>query len=73
MNEYKMIKNSIEMDEAECLTVNDKTYAEVTPNKEIQELHKEVISLHVHDHIEEDEHDSTDNIEDLKASILNQD
>ena len=73
MNEYKIIKNTIEMDESESLT--DKSSTENSNNKEIQELQKEVINLHVQDDKEmddEDEH-SLENIEDLKASILNHD
>jgi hypothetical protein len=78
LNEYKMIKNTVEMDEPDTLiTPSDKNVSvntsEPLPNQEIQDLHKEVINLHVEDHNEDDEHMSTENIEDLKASILNHD
>ena len=61
--EYKIIKNSIEMDETECLTVKNDNLL----HKEIQEIHKE---LNIHDDTENMEED---NIEDLKSSILNAD
>jgi hypothetical protein len=78
LNEYKMIKNTVEMDEPDTLiTPSDKNVSvntsEPLPNQEIQDLQKEVINLHVEDHNEDDEHMSTENIEDLKASILNHD
>jgi hypothetical protein len=67
-----MIKNAVEMDESEYLT--DKSMTDNTSNKEIQDLHKEVINLHVEDDNEKDEHNEhIDNIDDLKASILNHD
>jgi hypothetical protein len=78
LNEYKMIKNTVEMDEPDTIiTPSDKhnslNNTDPLPSQEIHELHKEVINLHVEDHEEDDEHMSTENIEDLKASILNHD
>ena len=69
LNEYKIIKNTIDMEEGESLT--EKTNNISLKEKEIQELQKEVINLHVEDD-KEDEH-SEENLEDLKASILNHD
>lgn len=78
MNEYKMIKNTVEMDEPDTfITSSDKNVSvnssDPLPSQEIHDFHKEVINLHVEDHVEDDEHMSTENIEDLKASILNHD
>ena len=71
MNEYKIIKNTIEMDETECLT--DKSYSETPNHNDIHEMHKEVINLHVEEDKEDDTGINMENIEDLKASILNHD
>lgn len=69
LNEYKIIKNSVEMDESECLNKS-------TPednNKEYQEMHNE-INLHVQeddDNTDNTENMDSENIEDLKSSIMN--
>jgi hypothetical protein len=65
VNEYKMIKNQIEMEESECL---NNTHETDNNYKEIQEMHKEVINLQLEDDHEKQEEE---NIDDLKASILN--
>jgi hypothetical protein len=57
--EYKMIKNSIEMDEAECLNVR-------SDNKEIIDMHKEL-------NMDEENDVEGESIEDLKSSIMNAD
>jgi hypothetical protein len=66
LNEYKIIKNTVDMEEGETLT--EKTNSSGLKDKEIQEIQKEVINLHV-----EDDEQAEENIEDLKASILNHD
>jgi hypothetical protein len=60
--EYKMIKNSIEMEEAECLNVK----ADIPEHKEMEEMHKEL-------NIEDDDGVDNENIEDLKSSVMNAD
>ncbi len=67
LNEYKIIKNMMDDEEG------DIAEKDTTSAKEIQELHKE-INLHVKGDKEDDEdHTTEENIEDLKASILNHD
>lgn len=64
--EYKIIKNTSDMDDIESNT-NKKRELQ---KKEILEIHKEVNNIN----FDEDEHDSADNddnIEDLKSAILN--
>jgi hypothetical protein len=69
LNEYKIIKNTLDIEEGEILT--EKTNSTSLKDKEIQEIQKEVINLHVEED-KDDEH-ADENIEDLKASILNHD
>ena len=68
VNEYKMIKNTIEMDEAEELNTKE-------DSKEIQEIHKDVVNMNIDDDHEKTDEENTDqgkeNIEELKASVLN--
>lgn len=67
MNEYKIIKNTPDMDDIESNTKKKSTELQ---NKEIQEIHKEVNNIN----FDEDDHDAADNdenIEDLKSAILN--
>lgn len=69
MNEYKMIKNPIEMDDSDAL--DNKTNED---SKEIEDLHHEVINMQVDDDISKDNDDGDDTNEDfenLKAAILN--
>ena len=69
MNEYKMIKNPIEMDDTD--TVEDKTMED---SKEIQDLQHEVISIQVEYDISkehEDVGDMNEDFENLKAAIMN--
>ena len=69
MNEYKMIKNSIEMDDADSL--ENKTNED---SKEIRDLHHEVINLQVEDESikeNEDVEDNNEDFENLKAAIMN--
>lgn len=76
LNEYKMIKNSSDMEEAETLTISTKGEGnnESDISKEIKDLQKEVIDLHVDDGDKEAENgEEVDNIEDLKASIMDHD
>ena len=67
MNEYKIIKNTHDMDDIESNTKQKSTELQ---KSEIQEIHKEVNNIN----FDEDEHDTADNednIEDLKSAILN--
>jgi hypothetical protein len=67
VNEYKIIKNTPDMDDIESNTHKKSTELQ---KKEILEIHKEVNNIN----FDEDEHDSADNddnIEDLKSAILN--
>lgn len=67
VNEYKIIKNTPDMDDIESNTNKKSTELQ---KKEIQEIHKEVNNIN----FDEDEHDTADNeenIEDLKSAILN--
>jgi len=67
MNEYKIIKNTHDMDDIESNTKQKSTELQ---KREIQEIHKEVNNIN----FDEDEHDTADNednIEDLKSAILN--
>ena len=69
MNEYKMIKNPIEMDDADCM--ENKT---MENSKEIHDLHHEVINLQVEDDFSKDHEDIgdvNDDFENLKAAIMN--
>ena len=64
--EYKIIKNTSDMDDIESNT-NKKRELQ---KKEILEIHKEVNNIN----FDEDDHDTADNednIEDLKSAILN--
>jgi hypothetical protein len=69
LNEYKIIKNTLDIEEGESLT--EKTNSTALKDKEIQEIQKEVINLHVEE--DKDDEQADENIEDLKASILNHD
>jgi len=67
VNEYKIIKNTPDIDDIERNTHKKSTELQ---KKEILEIHKEVNNIN----FDEDEHDSADNddnIEDLKSAILN--
>jgi len=69
MNEYKMIKNPIEMDDAD--TIEDKTMED---SKEIHDLQHEVINIQVEYDISkehEDVGDVNEDFENLKAAIMN--
>jgi hypothetical protein len=68
MNEYKMIKNPIEMDDAE--SIENKTQED---SKEIRDLHHEVINLQVEDDFKdvEDGEENNEDFENLKAAIMN--
>jgi len=66
INEYKMIKNTPDMDDIEGNVNNKGTELQ---KKEIQEIHKEVNNINFDD--EHDTCDNDDNIEDLKSAILN--
>lgn len=65
LNEYKIIKNTVDMEEGEALAEKNNNSLK---DKEFQDLHKEVINLHVDD--EKDGDNIEDNIEELKASIM---
>ncbi len=66
INEYKIIKNTHDMDDIEG-NVNKK--GTELQKKEIQEIHKEVQNINFGDDHEME--DNNDNIEDLKSAILN--
>lgn len=68
MNEYKMIKNPIEMDDTDSL--ENKTQED---SKEIQDLHHEVINMQVEDDKDEDGEENIEDFENLKAAIMNHD
>lgn len=80
LNEYKMIKNN-ELDETECLTVKTdgdnnnnigSSIGSSNINKELLDLHKEMIDVNVgEDSNNNNEENDEENIEDLKASIMN--
>ena len=67
LNEYKIIKTSIELDETDCLTVKSETRAK---HQEIKDIKNEVNNMNMDDDTE-DRDETSDNIDDLKASILN--
>lgn len=66
LNEYKIIKNTSDMDDLEK---NVNKHSNELQKKEIQEIHKEVNNINFDD--EHDTCDNDDNIEDLKSAILN--
>jgi len=67
LNEYKIIKNTSDMDDLEK---NVNKHSNELQKKEIQEIHKEVKNNNI-----DDEHENTENyenIDDLKTAILNE-
>jgi hypothetical protein len=73
MNEYKIIKTNTENEETEGLTSNN-AVQEKEEQKEIDEIHKEVINVVVEDEDKKENKDieaNHDNIEDLKSEVLN--
>jgi hypothetical protein len=72
INEYKIIKNTFEMDDPECIS-EQKTNTDNSSSLEIQDIQKEVINIHIDGKDDEENDNHFENIEELKASILNHD